>query len=213
MQILHDREVHMDALSDSIVIAESLDIPDRFGIIFDRHYQEIFRYAGRRIPREPAKDVTSEVFQTAFTQRSSYDLTRTDARPWLYGIAVNTMRRYFRSSNQHERRVARAAAHAGGFEVQVEPVAGVDAALDAVRVWPEVARAINCLSIIDREALLLLVWEELTYPEISVALGVPIGTVRSRINRARVQLREMMGLAPSQSPYESRDEQDKENEL
>ena len=64
-------------------------------------------------------------------------------------------------------------------------------AIDAGNLWPKVADAIEALPDEERDALVLFVWEELGYEEIAAALGVPVGTVRSRLNRARGRLREL----------------------
>jgi hypothetical protein len=75
--------------TDAEVIAGSLEEPERFAMIFDRHADEIHRYAARRLGQQPAADVVSEVFLAAFRNRGRYELSRADARPWLYGIATS----------------------------------------------------------------------------------------------------------------------------
>jgi RNA polymerase sigma-70 factor (ECF subfamily) len=72
-----------------------------------------------------------------------------------------------------------------------DPADEIAATLDAAGLWPGVADAVANLPEDERNALLLYVWEELSYEEIATALGVPVGTVRSRLNRARVKLREL----------------------
>ncbi len=77
---------------------------------------------------------------------------------------------------------------------QSQPIDTSDAvasALDAKNLWPQVARAVTQLSAEERDALVLYVWEELSYEQIAIALAVPVGTVRSRLNRARVRVREL----------------------
>src|SRR5204862_6813178 len=104
-----------------------------------------------------------------------YDATREAARAWLLGIAANLLRRHWRS----ERRRLDAYARSGGRDVA--ELSGPVAA--------ELAAAVKALPRREREPLLLLAWAELSYEEIGVALGVPIGTVRSRISRGRARLR------------------------
>ena len=76
------------ALSDADLIGRSLAEPACFGEIFDRHADEILRYAHARLGPDLAQDVVAETFLAAFARRDRYDTTRADARPWLYGIAV-----------------------------------------------------------------------------------------------------------------------------
>ena len=75
--------------SDAEIIARSLDEPDRFAEVFDRHYPRIHAYVTRRLGPVLGDDVASETFLTAFKLRSRYDAVRPDAAPWLYGIASN----------------------------------------------------------------------------------------------------------------------------
>src|SRR2546422_995937 len=70
--------------------------------------------------------------------------------------------------------------------------AGGAAALEARLLFPRVAHAIEDLPDGEREALLLFAWEDLSYQSVAEALELPIGTVRSRLNRARAQLRELL---------------------
>ena len=72
-----------------------------------------------------------------------------------------------------------------------DPADQVVASVDARGLWPHVAEAVARLPEVERDALLLYVWEELSYEEIATALDVPVGTVRSRLNRARLTLREL----------------------
>lgn len=176
--------------SDAVLISASLHTPARFGELFDRHYAEINRYLARRVGHGIADEVAAETFVVAFRARQRYDPQRTDARPWLYGIATNLARRHWRT----ERRRLRAYARAG-----VDPVCDeggeIDRRLDAAAAGPELAAALASLRHREREVLLLFAWAELGYEEIALALGVPSGTVRSRLSRARSHVREL--LSPS----------------
>jgi RNA polymerase sigma-70 factor (ECF subfamily) len=165
-------EVH-----DGNRIASSLQRPDDFGVIFERHFDAIHRYIARRLGSEQADDIAATVFAEAFAGRAAFLTDRGDARPWLYGIATNLIRRHRR----RERAAWRAYAKHG-----FDPL-GIDAQprIDEVAV----ARALSRLAKADRDALLLMVWADLPYDDIATALDVPIGTVRSRIHRARARLR------------------------
>ena len=118
-----------------------------------------------------------------------------DARPWLYGIATNLLARHRRGEARRIGATARLLSRQR--PAPDETRAAGRAPLDAESLWPYVAgrRAVAALPEGERDALLLFVWEDLGYDEIAAALGVPVGTVRSRLNRARRTLRELR--APS----------------
>ena len=73
---------------DADVIARSVQEPEVFAVLFRRHAAAIQRYVARRLGVDAAEDVVAETFLAAFDQRGRYDLSRPDARPWLYGIAT-----------------------------------------------------------------------------------------------------------------------------
>jgi RNA polymerase sigma-70 factor (ECF subfamily) len=116
-----------------------------------------------------------------------------DARPWLFGIATNLVRRHRRSERVRLQAYARLEVDGAVDGVEASAVARVD----SQSVRRELAIALGKLRDGDRDALLLMAWAELSYEEIAEALGIPVGTVRSRINRARRRLRELLkGIAP-----------------
>jgi RNA polymerase sigma-70 factor (ECF subfamily) len=179
----------MDPASDAGVIAASLDEPARFGAIFDRHATALFRYLVRRVGPDEADGLLGELFRVAFERRHTFDVAREDARPWLYGIATKLLARHRRSEARRLHATARLlerqdVAHADFAD-------GLSAMIDASAGWPAVADAISSLPAGERDALLLFVWEELSYDEVAAALDVPVGTVRSRLNRARRRMREL----------------------
>lgn len=180
----------MDDSTDAAVIAASLTDAGCFAELFDRHARVIFRYLVRRVGPE-ADDLVGEVFRIAFERRETYDLCRPDARPWLYGIATRLVARHRRSEARRLRAVARFAARRYSADDMADRVV---AAADALGDWARVAQAATDLPEGERDTLLLYVWEDLSYQEIALALDVPIGTVRSRINRARTHLK---GIAPA----------------
>lgn len=95
-------------VTDSEAIGASLTEPERFAEIFHRHWDEIHRYITRRLGGEAAEDVGAETFTVAFRSRHRYDLTRPDARPWLYGIATNLIGAHRRLERRRHRTLARA---------------------------------------------------------------------------------------------------------
>ena len=158
--------------------------PDAFGTIFERHFSAVHRYAQRRAGADAADEIASETFLVAFDQRRRFRGDQTDARPWLLGIATNLLRRHWRAEQRQLKAFART--------LELAPVRGDDAIVtDRCEAWDgqTLARALAKLSRDDRDALLLFVWSDLSYRQIASALAVPVGTVRSRIARARRQMR------------------------
>jgi RNA polymerase sigma factor (sigma-70 family) len=180
----------MDPRTDAEVIACSLESPASFSALFDRHATTMFRYFVRRVGPDDADSLLGELFRIAFEKRAGFDTARAEARPWLYGIASNLLARH----RQREARRLDATARLVRTSVTTSDLfTEVDARVDASRLWTEVAEAIATLPQGERDALLLFAWEGMPYDQIATALAVPVGTVRSRLNRARGRLRELVG--------------------
>lgn len=177
----------LDELSrtDAELIGESFDRPEAFGTIFSRHFDAIFRFAARRIGRDSAGDVASEVFVRAFRLRRRYDLSRPECLPWLYGIAVNVIKDRFRRTRRSSR------IHVV-VDTSEEVWADVEDRLVAESLADRFNEAIDALAMDDRQTFLLFALEGLAYREIAEALGIPTGTVGSRIARARRIIREVI---------------------
>src|SRR5215470_11164065 len=171
--------------SDGAVIAGSLETPGAFGIIFDRHGSTLLRFLTRRVDPAEAEDLLGEVFRIAFERRSTFERDRDSARPWLYGIAANLVAKHHRSESRRLRAMARVSARR---VLPDDPAERAVAAADAGVLWARVVDAIGTLPEAERQVLLLYAWEELSYEEIASVLGVPVGTVRSRLNRGRARL-------------------------
>ena len=178
-----------ESATDADLIVASLDDPQEFGGLFDRHGRAVHRYVASRARRADVDDVVSETFVTAFRARSRYDRTYGDARPWLFGIATNVLRHHHRSEH---RRLARLRAVPRAPEPVVDLSEGVAAAVDAASESDRIDRALDRLDDRHRDVLLLAASADLTYVEIARALGVPVGTVRSRLARGRSRLRELL---------------------
>jgi RNA polymerase sigma factor (sigma-70 family) len=178
-----------DAGADAEIIARSRHESEHFAVLFRRHAPEIQRYVVRRLGADAAEDVVAETFLIAFRQRERYDLSRADARPWLYGIATNLVGRHRRSEIRAYRALVRT-----GCDPVTEPFTDqVDAAVSAASTSRRLAAALVRLAAGQRDALLLVAWGGLTYEQAALSLGVPVGTVRSRINRARRTLQQELG--------------------
>lgn len=156
--------------------------------LVERHQRVLFGYLARRVGRDIAEDVTSETFARAFAMRSRFDLDRDDARPWLFGIATNLLRNHARS----EVRQLRAYSRHGVDEHAHDDDADAHARIDAGARSQALARALAALKPGDREALLMYAWNDMSYEEIAAALEIPVGTVRSRLNRARRIVQEQL---------------------
>lgn len=151
----------------------------------------IHRFLRPRVGPQLAEDIAAETFSVAFRRRDGYDLQRADARPWLFGIAANLLRHHRRE----ERRRLLAYAKVG-TPGAIEPAFDdADARVDAGAAGPALALALAALRPWDREVLLLYAWADLTYQEIADALAIPIGTVRSRLGRARRRVRELLSAS------------------
>jgi RNA polymerase sigma-70 factor (ECF subfamily) len=175
-----------ERVTDTALVARSLADPEAFAALFDRHATLIHRYAARRLGTEAADDVMAETFAVAFQRRKDYDLERADARPWLYGIATNLIRNHRRAEARRWRAMAREAAGTG-HEPEAETAAE---RMTAQAARGDLARVLAALPSRQRDVLLLYAWAELEYVEIAQALGLPIGTVRSRLHRARQAMKE-----------------------
>ena len=174
-------------LADAELIAQSLRAPERFGVLFDRHAPAIYRYIARRLGRDTADDLVAETFLAAFRQRGRYDVAHADARPWLYGIATRLIGRYRRDEVRFFRAIART-----GVDPAAELIADqVTSRVAAQAARRELAAAIAALPPGYRDVL-LLVASGLGYQETAAALGVPVGTVSSRLLRARRRVRALI---------------------
>ncbi|HEX2315308.1 MAG TPA: RNA polymerase sigma factor [Thermomonospora sp.] len=176
-----------EGLDDRGVVAASLENPEAFGELFRRHAPRLHAYVRRRLGAPLADDVVSETFATAFRRRDRFDASG-DFGAWLWGIASNLIARHHRQETRMYRAFARS-----GVDPAEDGVA--DLASDratAAALGPQLARALAGLSVQDRDAVLLLAWGGLSYAEIAATLGVPLGTVKAKIHRARKKLRKAL---------------------
>jgi RNA polymerase sigma-70 factor (ECF subfamily) len=175
--------------TDADLVAASLHDPQQFALLFDRHARAVHRYVASRARHGDVDDVVSETFLTAYRKRARYDRAFDDARPWLLGIATNVLRHHHRSEG---RRLTRLRAVAHSPDPEIDPAESVAAAVDNASEIDRVARALARLDDRYRDVLLLAASADLSYEEIARALGIPVGTVRSRLARGRHRLRELL---------------------
>jgi RNA polymerase sigma-70 factor (ECF subfamily) len=155
-----------------------------FEELYSEQVSRVFSFLARRVGADLAEDLTAQVFVEAWAGRDRYDPDHGVAAGWIFGIATNLLRRHHR----HEETQLRAYARLGE-----DPVAAFDESAVVERVmvrdgWKHVAAALADLSDDDRDVLTLAGWAKLSYIELAAALGVPTGTVKSRLSRARTQL-------------------------
>ena len=167
-------------------------------MLFDRHAPHIHRYLARRAGRQVADDLVAETFLVAFAKRDRYDLGYADARPWLYGIATNLVGAH-RRDQVRQYRIGQAATAEPEVPGHADRVAA-DVTAQAMR--PLLGAALAGLPAGDRDVLLLIAFEQLTYQEVSRALDIPVGTVRSRLNRARAKTRQVLAGTDAAETYE-----------
>jgi RNA polymerase sigma factor (sigma-70 family) len=170
-----------------------------FGELYQRHARPVQAYClWRTAAQQLAEDVTATAFLETWRRRRRLELTTASAAPLLLGVATNVLRNHWRGQRRHARALERIAG-AGSLPSSWQEDE-VIARLDAVSNVREAGAAIRALPPREREVLALLAWGELSYAETAAALGIPIGTVRSRVSRARSRLGDAfadVALAPT----------------
>lgn len=159
---------------------------EAFGDLYERHGRAVHSYClWRTADVLGAEDATATVFLEAWRKRRRLTLTTDSAAPLLLGIANNVVRRQWRSQRRYRDTLERAR-NVG--QIPADPEAEAIARVDAIQQVRDGGKAIRALPRREREVLALLAWSDLSYGEIAEALGLPVGTVRSRLARARTRL-------------------------
>jgi RNA polymerase sigma factor (sigma-70 family) len=154
--------------------------------IFDAYFAEIHRYIARRLTVDDADDLAAEVFLVAV--KGGYESSRGEVRPWLYGIATKLIARHRRAEVRRWKTLSRTA--------EREAESHEDATLTRVAAGQFTGRLAGALAGLnrgDRDVVLLVALGGLSHREVAAALEIPYGTVASRLNRARKQLRKALG--------------------
>jgi RNA polymerase sigma factor (sigma-70 family) len=185
------------ALTDRQLIEKSREAPAHFAELFDRYHAELYRYLRRRAGPAIAADVASETFLTAFARRDRYQPETSSAMPWLYGIAHNILRNHARSERRQWLAYARHGEGSAADYGAVDAFATADRRADAASDAAAIGRVMDRLPAGDRDVLLLFAWADMSYADIASTLQIPVGTVRSRLNRARRRLRGIVQPDPS----------------
>jgi RNA polymerase sigma factor (sigma-70 family) len=160
---------------------------DAFGLLFERHASAIYNYCFRRTGNwNAAEDLVSLVFLEAWRRRDK-ELPPGKVLPWLYGIATNVLRNRRRS----DRRFAAALSRVPRPNPEPDFARDADDRIDDERQMKRILRVVSQVPWHEQNTFALCAWAGLSYEEASVALDIPIGTVRSRLSRARQRLREL----------------------
>jgi RNA polymerase sigma-70 factor (ECF subfamily) len=180
-----------ERVTDAEAIERSLAEPAAFVAIFERHFGLLHRYLQVRAGAGSADDLAAQTFEIAFRRRADYDVSRADARAWLFGIALNLVRELRRSEGRQQRALARLSPREGDVDPSFDQV---DARASGTALWSVLMEVPEE----ERDLLLLFACVDLSYEECADALGIPVGTVRSRLHRLRARLRAR--LAPERRP-------------
>ena len=166
--------------------------PDAFGELFERHAHAVYAFCARRTADLGlAEDLTSVVFLEAWRRRGSVELQHDSALPWLLGIANNLSRNARRSVRRGRAALARLPPALAGASAEDDAIERAD----AERALKRATEAIAGLARAEREVVVLVLWSDLSYEQAALALGVPVGTVRSRLARARHKLQDSLSVS------------------
>jgi RNA polymerase sigma-70 factor (ECF subfamily) len=145
-----------------------------------------------RLGRAVSEDLLADVFENAFEARERYDTRYESALPWLLGIATNLIRRHLRSQARHASMVRRVTQLHGRSGVPSGVESDVAISVERRDEVQRVGRALSGLNDSHRQVLVLSAGLGLSYEDIAGTLGIRVGTVRSRLSRARQRLRELL---------------------
>jgi len=165
-------------------------------LLYERHFDALFRYAACRVGRQAAEDVVAETFVIAFTRRAAFDPSHVSALPWLIGIATNLVRSQRRAERKH------LATDPSLIDPRGAPDLGLEDTIsraDAAAVRGAVMRAVRRLAPSERDAFLVHALAGLDGTELGVALGVSSSAAAVRVHRARTKLRTT--LEPTLRPW------------
>jgi RNA polymerase sigma factor (sigma-70 family) len=163
--------------------------PDAFGVLFDEYAHTVYNL-GFRLTADwsAAEEVVSLTFLEAWRLRGRIGPGVEPLRPWLLGIAVNVSRNLARASRRHQAALSRLPPPPLVPDFAEELAGRLD---DQARLR-EIGKALGALRRGERDVIALCVWSQLDYATAARALGVPVGTVRSRLSRARRKLSKLV---------------------
>jgi RNA polymerase sigma factor (sigma-70 family) len=150
---------------------------DLLTVAFETHFADMYRYSCVRVGQSYAEDIVAEAFARAAARIASFDASRSTMRAWLFGIENNVIREWLR--NRERQRL---------LVIKSQPLDDVDHHGGVI----ELRALLEGLAPKDAEILLMVDAFGLSYSEASHGLGVPVGTVRSRLAMARRRLRKQL---------------------
>ncbi|MCP2262264.1 RNA polymerase sigma-70 factor, ECF subfamily [Streptoalloteichus tenebrarius] len=177
-----------DATGDDRPDLSGQDPAEAFGRLFDQHARPLHRYLARRVGEHVADDLVAETFLVALRQRHDYDPARAPVRAWLFGIATNLLRRHVRQEIRGFQVTAMVHGRAEAERPEPPETRAIER-VDAEERTRRLAEALGQMAQGDRDVLLLTSWGDMDSNEVAAALGIPVGTVRSRLHRVRRWLR------------------------
>jgi len=180
----HHAQLAQHGDSDAQLTRSAHGDPAAFTHLVKAHSSALHGYFARRMPAV-SEDLLAETWLQAFAARRTFDPARGSARGWLFGVAHNVLAQHLRRAGRKE--------PAPGPDV-TDPWQVVDQRLDAAAMAPALRRALAELPADERELLLLISWEQLTPTEAAAVVGIPAGTARSRLHRARGRLRDRLTM-------------------
>lgn len=178
--------------SDQVLWSQAADehAGEAFGELFERHADRVYAHCFSRTGSwSMAEDLTSAVFLEAWRRRADVRFIGDSALPWLLGVANNATRNAQRTLRRHNKLLAKLPPPGEEADIAADAAARVD----QERLAQHLLCAMGGLRQSEREVLALCDWAGLSYGQAAVAMGVPEGTVRSRLSRARRHLRELAG--------------------
>jgi len=170
---------------------------EAFALLFQRHAKAVYNYCFRRSGEwATAEDLTSIVFLEAWRQRGK-SLPADKVRAWLFGIATFAIHHRWRAERRHRSALERIRHDREVADLSLE----IEDRIDDERAMQALLAEVRRLPRHYQDVIALCGWAGLSYEEAAVALGVPVGTVRSRLSRARTRLRELPAFSePSKTP-------------
>ncbi|RHW27179.1 RNA polymerase sigma factor [Nocardioides immobilis] len=182
-----------DGVTDDVLAARlRAGDPEAMGEIYDRYADRIYNFCFRRTASwSVAEDAMAAAFLEVWRVRGRAVAYDGELLPWLYGVAGNVCRNSLRSQRRQTALGAKLHLVEGGVheDDHADAVAG---RVDDERRMAELVAAVEQLPEPDQQILMLVAWDGLTYQQAAEVIGVPVGTVRSRLSRSRTRLAELM---------------------
>lgn len=172
---------------------------EAFGELFRRHRSAVYNFCFRRTASwDMAEDLTAQVFVETWQGRASRELVGNSLLPWLIGVASRVISHEWRSRTRRKTRELRAVPSGD----TPDPADEVAARVDDERRMAKVLQTLKLLPRVERDVLAVCVFAGLDYQAAAAALGIPVGTVRSRLSRARSHLKRLSAQVTGDNPGE-----------